>query len=110
MITFFAPVPPEAVGLSVVTFLIGLIFGRAKTKPLRAFWVGTEDVYAARSEEQALKLATEDGTKFLTLDDVQEITGASLWHQIPEESGPARSLIELLSKARRPGWIACARG
>lgn len=111
MIAFFAPVPPEAaVGLSAVTFLTGWIFGRNKTKPLRAFWVGVEDVYAAHSEAQALKLAGEDGVRSLTLDDIQEVDAISLCYPIPDETEISHTLAELLRKARRPGWIAGARG
>lgn len=111
MIALFAPVPPEAAaGLSAVTFLTGWIFGRRRTKPLRAFWVGVEDVYAARSESHALQIALDDGASFLTLDDIQEVDGLSLCHPIPDESEVEQTLAQLLRKTRTPGWIASARG
>ncbi len=111
MISFFAPVPPEAaVGLSSVTFLTGWLIGRFKSKPLRAFWVGVEDVYAAHSEEQALKLAIEDGSNYLTIDDVDEVSGLSLCHPVPDENGAELTLAQILRKTRGPGWIAGTRG
>jgi hypothetical protein len=111
MIAFFAPVPPEAaMGLSALTFFTGWIFGRFKSKPLRAFWVGTNDVYAAHSESHALRLAREDGDVSLTLDDVDEVSGLSLCYPIPDENQDAQSLAQLLRKTRVPGWVASARG
>jgi hypothetical protein len=111
MIAFLAPVPPEvAAGLSTLTFLTGWIFARFKTKPLRAFWVGTEDVYAARSESHALKLATDDGAKFLTLDDIDEVCGLPLYYPMPDEAETGQTVAQLLRKTRTPGWIATARG
>jgi|GEM_PF-4000009 hypothetical protein len=111
MIAFLAPVPPEvAAGLSTLTFLTGWIFARFKTKPLRAFWVGIEDVYAARSESQALKLAIDDGATFLTLDDIDEVSGLSLCYPVPDETETGHTLAQLLLNTRTPGWIASARG
>lgn len=111
MIAFLAPVPPEvAAGLSTLTLLTGWTFARFKTKPLRAFWVGTEDVYAARSESHALKLASDDGTTSLTLDDIDEVSGLSLCLPIPDETETGHTLAQLLRSTRTPGWIASTRG
>ncbi len=110
MIVFFAPMPRRAKGLSALRFITGWIVGRLKRKPLRAFWVGVEDVYAAHSEAHALRLAIEDGDTSLTLDDIDEVSGPSLSHPIPDETEHPHTLAELLQKARTPGWIASARG
>jgi hypothetical protein len=72
-------------------------------KVLRAFWVGTTDVYAAYSEEHALKQALYDepGSTY-TLDDVAEIAFAEMW----AEGALDEPLGVLLSKAREPGLLA----
>lgn len=77
--------------------------------PLRAFWVGDIDVFAASSAEAALAVARRPDDEFdvLELDDVTEVTAEDLDKPMVEEDGtPCGTLRELLAKATEPGWLA----
>lgn len=76
--------------------------------PLRAFWVGDMDVFAASSAEAALAVARRPDDEFdaLELDDVSEVTAEDLDKPMVEEDGtPCGTLRELLAEATEPGWL-----
>jgi hypothetical protein len=80
-----------------------------QVQPLRAYWVGPEELYAAYSAEQALQLANQEyGQAFFLIDDVQPCEASTL-------EGPAYSaagarlgtLWQRLALMHGPGYV-CA--
>jgi hypothetical protein len=63
-------------------------------RPLRAFWVGLAEIYAAYSAKEALKPANHEyGQVFFSIDDVQRCKASTL------EALPTRQLA--------PAWARC---
>lgn len=76
--------------------------------PLRAFWVGDIDVFAASSAEAALASARRPDDEFdaLELDDVREVTTEDLNKWIFDEDRKyCGTLAEALAAATEPGWL-----
>lgn len=81
---------------------------RDLTKPLLAFWVGDDDIYAAEDEAQALKLATAiAGPGAYTLDDVAPVSAETLDSRLLDDDGRlAWTLRGLLMDTQEPGYLA----
>lgn len=78
---------------------------RDLTRPLLAFWVGDDDIYAAEDEAQALVLAHAiAGPGAYTLDDVTPVSAATLDEPLTSDDGPT-TLRRLLTTAT-PGYLA----
>lgn len=80
-------------------------------EPLRLFWVGDSDVYAARSEGEAyslhLALYGEDVQKDFALEDVTPVDEISLDSTNRYEDGkPAPTLRETLAGMTQPGPVS----
>lgn len=95
-------------GCPTAAFVFGVLVRRTgerlrPEKALRAFWVGTTDVYAAFSEDHALMQALyDDPGSTHTVDDAAEIAFAEMW----SEGDLEEPLGLMLSKARAPGLLA----
>lgn len=73
--------------------------------PLRAFWVGDEDIYAAKDEAQAMTLANAiAGTGTYTLGDVAEVSAETLDDPLSSDDGP--TTLRLLLASAEPGYLA----
>lgn len=81
---------------------------RDLTKPLLAFWVGDDDMYAAEDEAQALALASAiAGSVAYTLDDVSPVSAETLDDRLRDDEGRlAWTLRGLLMDAKQPGYLA----
>ncbi|MSU98436.1 hypothetical protein EB795_31730 [Pseudomonas mandelii] len=81
---------------------------RDLTKPLLAFWVGDDDIYAAEDEAQALALANAiAGHGTYTLDDVAPVSADTLDDRLRDEEGRlAWTLRGLLMDQTEPGYLA----
>lgn len=81
---------------------------RDLTKPLLAYWVGDEDIYAAVDEAQALRLANAlAGGDCYTLTDVAEVQAATLDERLADDTGKlAWTLRGLLASTAEPGYLA----
>lgn len=81
---------------------------RDLTKPLQAYWVGDDDIYAAEDEAQALTLANAiAGHGTYTLDDVAPVSAETLDDRLRDEEGRlAWTLRGLLMDQAEPGYLA----
>lgn len=81
---------------------------RDLTRPLLAFWVGDDDMYAAEDEAQALALANAiAGSNAYTLDDVMPVSAETLDERLRDDSGRlAWTLRGLLMDQKAPGYLA----
>ena len=81
---------------------------RDLTRPLLAFWVGDDDIYAAEDEAQALLLANAiAGHRTYTLDDVAAVSADTLDDRLRDDSGRlAWTLRGLLMDQKEPGYLA----
>lgn len=81
---------------------------RDLTRPLLAFWVGDDDIYAAEDEAQALTLANAiAGHGTYTLDDVVPVSADTLDDRLRDDSGRlAWTLRGLLMDQKEPGYLA----
>lgn len=81
---------------------------RDLTRPLLAFWVGDDDIYAAEDEAQAVVLANAiAGHGTYTLDDVAPVSAETLDDRLRDEAGRlAWTLRGLLMDQAEPGYLA----
>lgn len=81
---------------------------RDLTRPLLAFWVGDDDIYAAEDEAQALALANAiAGPGTYDLDDVMPVSADTLDDRLRDEAGRlAWTLRGLLLDQKEPGYLA----
>ncbi|MCE4058480.1 hypothetical protein [Pseudomonas sp. Au-Pse12] len=81
---------------------------RDLTRPLLAFWVGDDDIYAAEDEAQALALANAiAGPGTYGLDDVMPVSADTLDDRLRDEAGRlAWTLRGLLLDQKEPGYLA----
>ena len=81
---------------------------RDLTRPLLAFWVGDDDMYAAEDEAQAVSLANAiAGHGTYTLDDVAPVSADTLDDRLRDEAGRlAWTLRGLLMEQTEPGYLA----
>lgn len=81
---------------------------RDLTRPLLAFWVGDDDIYAAEDEAQAVSLANAiAGHGTYTLDDVAPVSADTLDDRLRDEAGRlAWTLRGLLMEQTEPGYLA----
>ena len=81
---------------------------RDLTRPLLAFWVGDDDIYAAEDEAQAVALANAvAGLGAYTLDDVAPVSADTLDDRLRDEAGRlAWTLRGLLMEQTEPGYLA----
>lgn len=81
---------------------------RALTRPLLAFWVGDDDIYAAEDEAQAVALANAiAGPGTYTVDDVAPVSADTLDGRLRDEDGClAWTLRGLLLDQTEPGYLA----
>lgn len=81
---------------------------RDLTRPLLAFWVGDDDIYAAEDEAQALALANAIAAHVTyTLDDVTPVGAQMLDERLADENGRlAWTLRGLLMDQKEPGYLA----
>ncbi len=81
---------------------------RDLTRPLLAFWVGDDDIYAAEDDAQALALALAiAGPCAYTLDDVSPVSAETLDDRLRDDSGRlAWTLRGLLMDQKEPGYLA----
>lgn len=81
---------------------------RDLTRPLLAFWVADDDIYAAEDEAQALALANAiAGPGAYTLDDVMPVSAEVLDERLRDDSGRlAWTLRGLLMDQKAPGYLA----
>ena len=81
---------------------------RDLTRPLLAFWVGDDDIYAAEDEAQAVSLANAiAGHGTYTLDDVAPVSAETLDDRLRDEAGRlAWTLRGLLMEQTEPGYLA----
>jgi hypothetical protein len=81
---------------------------RDLTKPLLAFWVGDDDIYAAEDEAQAVTLANAiAGPGTYSLDDVAPVSADTLDDRLRDEEGRlAWTLRGLLMDQTEPGYLA----
>lgn len=81
---------------------------RDLTKPLQAYWVGDDDIYAAEDEAQAVTLANAiAGHGTYTLDDVVPVSADTLDDRLRDEEGRlAWTLRGLLMDQTEPGYLA----
>lgn len=77
-------------------------------RPLLAFWVGDDDIYAAEDEAQAVALANAiAGPGAYTLDDVAPVSAETLDDRLRDEAGRlAWTLRGLLMDQVVPGYLA----
>lgn len=82
---------------------------RDLTKPLQAFWVGGDAIFAAEDEAQALAVANAlVGLKVSAwdLDDVEPVSADTLDERLPDEDGRlALTLRGLLASQTEPGFL-----
>lgn len=81
---------------------------RDLTRPLLAFWVGDDDIYAAEDEAQALALANAIAAHVTyTLDDVTPVGAQMLDERLADDSGKlAWTLRGLLMAQTEAGYLA----
>ena len=81
---------------------------RDLTRPLLAFWVGDDDIYAAEDEAQALALANAIAAHVTyTLDDVTPVGAQMLDERLADETGRlAWTLRGLLMAQTEAGYLA----
>ncbi|WP_395605028.1 hypothetical protein [Pseudomonas sp. B16120] len=81
---------------------------RDLARPLLAFWVGDDDIYAAVDEVQALELANAiAGHSTYVLDDVMPVSPRTLDERLRDDSGrQAWTLRGLLVDQKEPGYLA----
>jgi len=81
---------------------------RDLTRPLLAFWVGDDDIYAAEDEAQALALANAiAGPGTYSVDDVAPVSADTLDARLADEAGRlAWTLRGLLMDQKEPGYLA----
>lgn len=81
---------------------------RDLTRPLLAFWVGDDDIYAAEDETQAVRLANAiAGPGTYTVDDVAPVSADTLDGRLRDEEGRlAWTLRGLLLDQTEPGYLA----
>lgn len=81
---------------------------RDLTRPLLAFWVGDDDIYAAEDEAQAVALANAiAGHGTYALDDVALVSAETLDGRLRDEAGRlAWTLRGLLLDQKEPGYLA----
>lgn len=81
---------------------------RDLTRPLLAFWVGDDDIFAAENEAQALALANAlSHAPAYTLDDVMRVSAEVLDDRLRDDSGRlAWTLRGLLGSQAEPGYLA----
>ena len=81
---------------------------RDLTRPLLAFWVGDDDIYAAEDEAQAVALANAiAGPGTYSLDDVAPVSADTLDDRLRDEAGRlAWTLRGLLLDQKEPGYLA----
>lgn len=81
---------------------------RDLTRPLLAFWVGDDDIYAAEDEAQAVALANAiAGPGTYTVDDVAPVSADTLDDRLRAEDGRlAWTLRGLLLDQKEPGYLA----
>lgn len=81
---------------------------RDLTRPLLAFWVGDDDIYAAEDEAQALALANAiAGPGTYGLDDVMPVSADTLDDRLCDDTGRlAWTLRGLLMDQKEPGYLA----
>lgn len=81
---------------------------RDLTRPLMAFWVADDDIYAAEDEAQALALANAiAGPGAYTLDDVTPVSAETLDDRLCDDSGRlAWTLRGLLMDQKELGYLA----
>jgi hypothetical protein len=94
-----------ACGVWVEVDLLGDVPAAA---PLRAFWVGEHDVYAAHTPEQALELCEGHSgmPETFDLDDVRELTAEELDKPLTEEDGtPCGTMRQMLADKTEPGEL-----
>ncbi|TMU77496.1 hypothetical protein FGA82_17895 [Pseudomonas fluorescens] len=92
-------------GVWVTVDLLGDVPAAA---PLRAFWVGEHDVYAAHTPEQALELCEGHSgmPETFDLDDVRELTADELDKPLTEEDGtPCGTTRQMLADKTEPGEL-----
>lgn len=78
---------------------------RDLTRPLLAFWVGDDDIYAAEDEAQALAMAHAiAGPGAYTLDDVTPVAAVTLDEPLTSDDG-STTLRALLLTAEA-GYLA----
>jgi hypothetical protein len=81
---------------------------RDLTRPLLAFWVGDDDIYAAEDEAQAVALANAiAGPGTYTVDDVVPVSADTLDDRLRDEDGRlVWTLRGLLLDQKEPGYLA----
>lgn len=81
---------------------------RDLTKPLRAFWVGDDDIYAAEDEAQAVALANAiAGPGTYSVDDAAPVSADTLDARLVDDDGKlAWTLRGLLRAQAEPGYLA----
>lgn len=81
---------------------------RDLTRPLLAFWVGEDDIYAAEDDAQALALANAiAGPGAYTLEDVTPVSAEVLDERLADDTGRlAWTLRGLLVSQTEPGYLA----
>lgn len=81
---------------------------RDLTRPLLAFWVGDDDIYAAEDEAQAVALANAiAGPGIYSVDDVAPVSADTLDSRLCDDSGRlAWTLRGLLLDQKEPGYLA----
>lgn len=81
---------------------------RDLTRPLLAFWVGDDDIYAAEDEAQPVALANAiAGPGAYSLDDVAPVGAGTLDDRLRDEAGRlAWTLRGLLMDQTEPGYLA----
>lgn len=88
--------------------LMDLLGAVPAAAPLRAYWVGEHDVYAAHSPEQALELCEGHSgmPETFDLDDVREMTADELDKPLQEEDGtPCGTVRQMLAAMTAPGEL-----
>jgi len=81
---------------------------RDLTRPLLAFWVGDDDIYATEDDAQALALANAiAGPGAYTLCDVSPVSAETLDDRLCDDTGRlAWTLRGLLMDQKEPGYLA----
>ena len=80
---------------------------RDLTRPLLAFWVGDDDMYAAEDEAQALALANAiAGPGVYTLDDVAPVSADTLDAGVAHDGELVLTLRCFLDMQNEPSYLA----
>lgn len=80
---------------------------RDLTRPLLAFWVGDDDMYAAEDEAQAVRLANAiAGPDTYTLDDVAPVSSDTLDESVLDGECQVTTLRAVLLAASEAGYLA----